>query len=203
MLCICPTGQSTITTFIDGHTRIESSATLKILGFHFDSTSTAVFHVTKVIDKFYSKLWTLRFLKRSGMDSRNLLKVYRTIILPSVEYCSEIYDTLIPQYIANKLESVQRQAVKIMFGWSRDVHEIMETEEIETLQTRRTRACLNFANRNINSNFGRRWFPENPTERRARTTTRRNYEERIPRTERDKNNPLQHMIRLLNKQSSE
>ena len=120
-----------------------------------------------------------------------------------MEYGSEIYDSLIPLYISNKLESVQRQAIKIMFGWSRRVEEIMETEDIETLKERRTRACLNFAIRNLKSvRFGARWFPLNMVERNVRPTTRRTYEEKKPRTERDKNNPLQHMIRLLNRQSS-
>ena len=204
VLCINASSDSIVTSYIrtrDGD--INSISTLKILGFHFDSNPSAVFHVTKAIEKFYNKLWTLRFLKRSGMEGRGLLKVYRTIILPSVEYGSEVYDSLIPQYIANKLETVQRQAIKIMFGWSRDVEEIMQSEEIETLQARRTRACLNFANRNVSNGFGERWFPLNPAERQARHTTRRLYEERIPRTERDKNNPVQHMIRLLNRQLSE
>ena len=136
------------------------------------------------------------------MDSENLLKVYRTVILSSVEYCSEIYDSLIPKYIADKLESVQRQAIRIIYGWRAGVDELMEQNKIETLQARRTRACLSFANRNVNTEFGRRWFPLNRTERDARATTRRKYEEKIPRTERDRNNPIQNMIRLLNIQSS-
>ena len=106
--------------------------------------------------------------------------------------------------MADKLESVQRQAFKIVFGWARDIGEIMETEGLETLQARRTRACLSFANRNLSSSrFGQRWFPRNQADRDARTTTRRVYEERKLRTERDRSNPIQHMIRLLNKQSSE
>ena len=136
------------------------------------------------------------------MDGANLLKVYRTVILPSVEYCAEIYDSLIPQYMSDKLESVQRQAVKIMFGLGRRVEEIMEKEGIETLKVRRTRACLAFANRALSTEYGRRWFPRSQITREARSTTRRTFEEIKPRTERDKNNPIQHMIRLLNLQSS-
>ena len=119
ILCIHSNKDSVVTSYIrTGEGSITSTDTLKILGFYFDNSPTAVYHVTQAINKFYNKLWTLRFLKRSGMDCTNLLKVYNTIILPSVEYCSEIYDSLIPQYMSDKLESVQRHALKIIYGWN-------------------------------------------------------------------------------------
>ena len=80
--------------------------------------------------------------------------------------------------------------------------EIMDTEGIETLKTRRVRACLAFASRAVNTRFGLKWLPRNPTTRDARTTTRREFQEVQPRTERDRNNPIQNIIRLLNLQSS-
>ena len=43
-------------------------------------------HVCGVIEKMYSRLWTLRFLKKSGMGKDELLKVYKTIIRPGAEY---------------------------------------------------------------------------------------------------------------------
>ena len=132
------------------------------------------------------------------MDKGNLLKVYRTVILPSVEYCAEIYDSLIPQYMSDKLESVQRQSLKIIYWWNRSIEDVMEVEQIETLKARRTRACLSFANRNLNNRFGSRWFPKNPVSREARTTTRRVYEEKRCKTNRMRNSPVQTMIRLLN-----
>ena len=87
------------------------------------------------------------------------------------------------QTVSDKLESVQRQAIRIIYDCSVGVEDVMERERIETLQARRTRACLSFANRTVNLRFGRRWFPINPNSRDARTTTRRKFEEKIPRTE--------------------
>ena len=203
LLCIHANKDSIVDSYIrtEGDD-ITSTKGLKILGFHFDENPNAVAHVTQAINKFYNKLWTLRFLRRSGMDKTNLLKVYRTVILPSVEYCSEIYDSLIPKYMSDKLESVQRQAIRIIHGWNINIEDVMEREGIDSLQDRRTKACLAFANRAVKSRFGQKWFPRNPAARGARQTTRRIYEEKKARTERDRNNPIQHMIRLLNKQSS-
>ena len=94
--------------------------------------------------------------------------------------------------------------MKIIYGWSVNYDGLLENGTIEELQSRRRAACLRFANRALaSSRFGSRWFPKNPVSREARTTTRRVYKERLPRTERDKNNPIQNMIRLLNRQSSD
>ena len=112
VLCIHSNNHSQINSYIrtdDGE--INSSETLKILGFQFDSKPNAVYHVTETINKFYSKLWTLRFLRKSGMRANDLQKIYSVIIRPAVEYCSIVYHTLIPEYMSDRLEMVQKQAI--------------------------------------------------------------------------------------------
>ena len=138
------------------------------------------------------------------MDTKNLLKVYLTVILPSVEYCSEIYSSLIPSYLSDKLESVQKQCMKIIYGWNINYQEMVDDGTIQTLASRREEACLRFANRAAASErFSDRWFPRNTASRDARPTTRRKYEEKKHKTERSRSNPIQNMIRLLNLQSSD
>ena len=205
VLCINANSDSKVTSYINtAEGRINSGDYLKILGFHFSSAPNAIHHVTITIDKFYRKLWTLRFLKKSGMSSNDLLTVYKTVILSSVEYCCEIYDSLIPLYLSDRLESVQKQSMKIIFGWGVNYQDLLEEGIIEPLATRRRKACIRFANKAASSmRFGSRWFPRNQTEREARSSTRRIYQGKNNRTERARNNPLQHMIRLLNKQSSD
>lgn len=107
---------------------ITSGAELKISGFFFNKDPSAVHHGCKVIDKFHAKLWTLHFLKRSGMDLANLLKVYFTFVLPSAEYCSIVYGPLIPKYVSEKLESVQKRAMKIIYGAGVDYISLIEME---------------------------------------------------------------------------
>ena len=204
VLCIHSNVDSTVSSFINTHEgKIESGSSLKILGFNFSNAPNAVHHVCTVIDKFYRKLWTLRYLRKSGMDSSNMLKVYKTVILPSVEYCSEIYDSLIPAYLADKLELVQKQCMKIIFGYNVQYGQLLENGTIETLSDRRKAACLRFANKVVDTPFGQKWFPRNTASREVRQTTRRVYLEKKHKTERSKNNPIQHMIRLLNLQLSE
>ena len=134
------------------------------------------------------------------MRKDDLLKVYKTIILPSVEYSSVIYGCMIPDYLSNKLESVQKQALKIIFGWDKDYNEIIASGEISTLAERRKEATLNFAIKTAASpRFGPLWFKKSPeTEVEVRPTTRKHYVERFCRTERSKSSPINYMTRLLN-----
>ena len=114
MLCISPNAHSDISSYINtANSEITSGETLKILGFNFNTKPDASYHVSMLIDKFYSRLWTLRFLKRSGMDKNDLLKVYKTVVVPSIEYCSVVYDSLIPEYLSNELEMTQKRQLRL------------------------------------------------------------------------------------------
>ena len=155
-----------------------------------------------MIEKFYSKLWTLRFLKRSGLAQDKLLSIYYSIVRSAVEYCSIVYHSLIPGYLIERLELLQKQAMRTIYGTGLDYRGLVETGRIETLESRREAACLKFALKNCQTvRFDKKWFPLNGNEREARSTTRRKYKEKNCRTERALNNPLQYMIRLLNKEA--
>ena len=118
ILCIHANNNNHVSSHIEtsNNGRISSSKTLKILGFTFSSEPNANEHVTGVINKLYSKLWTLRFLKKGGMSKADLLHVYKQILRPSAEYSHVIYHPLIPEYISDRLEMVQKQAIKIIYG---------------------------------------------------------------------------------------
>ena len=76
---------------------------------------------------------------------------------------------------------------------------LLENETIETLSSRREKDVLQFALKNCNNPRFSRWFPLANTTRDARNTTRRIYVEKQCRTERTRNNPIQVMIRMLNR----
>ena len=203
MLCIHSSLNNVVTSYImpgEDEDRLESTNELKILGFKFNNKPDASYHVGQLIDKFYSRMWTLRFLKRGGMESSDLLKVYETIIRPAIEYSSVVYHTLIPQYQSEKLEAMQRQAYKIIYGSDYSYRDRTESGEVETLYARREKNILRFATKAVkNERFSRKWFPIiTRPDREVRDTTRRPYLERPNRTTRMKNNPVQYMAKILN-----
>ena len=51
------------------------------------------------------------------MSKNRLLQVYKQIIRSGAEYCSTVYNSLIPLYMSDKLEQEQKQAIKIIYGY--------------------------------------------------------------------------------------
>ena len=134
------------------------------------------------------------------MGQNELVKIYETVLRPSAEYSSIIYGPLIPEYISTKLESVQRQAYKIIHGWDVDYEGLVAGGTVETLKKRRAEATLRFAIKTAASpRFGPTWYKENVVvNREVRATTRNKYVEQKCRTERGRNNPLNVLTRVLN-----
>ena len=93
---------------------------------------------------------------------------------------------------------MQKQALKIIYGYNADYEALVENGTIETLEARRKNDILRFALNNCNSTRFGHWFPISPATRTARDTTRRIYTEKQCRTDRTRNNPIQVMIRMLN-----
>ena len=134
------------------------------------------------------------------MAQADLLDIYKSVLRPSAKYSSVIYHSLIPDYISNKLESVQRQALKIIFGWDTNLDQLYDNGTIETLANRREKNALSFALKAAASpRFGPSWFSETASDMRtARPTTRKKYKEKFCRTERGRRNPLNYFTRILN-----
>ena len=63
-------------------TVIESADMMKVLGFTFDSKGGVDAHIKNIMNKFRSRTWALRNLKRKGMSEEGLLRVYVTTIRP-------------------------------------------------------------------------------------------------------------------------
>ena len=201
MLCIHPCIHNRVNThIINNNARIKSGENMKILGFTFDSRPNANCHVERLIERFYSRLWTLRFLKRSGLKQDALLAIYNCVLRSAVEYCSAVYHSMIPGILAEKLEKIQRQALKIIYGWDEDIGRIMEVKGIETLEERREKKVLSFALKNEEKErFGKKWFKKSlETHREVREGTRSKYRMPLCRTERMKNNPVTYMTKILN-----
>ena len=201
MLCVHPCIHNHVETYIRaGEDKIESTESLKILGFSFNNKPNANYHVRGLIERFYDRLWTLRFLKRAGLSNDKLLEVYYTVIRPAIEYSSIVYHTLISNELSEKLESIQRQAMRIIYGYEGNIRNRMEENSISLLGDRREEAMLRFALKNErNSKYGGRWFEETrKTGRSVRPTTMSKYVEKTHRTDRLKNNPINYMTKLLN-----
>ena len=95
-----------------------------------------------------------------------------------------------------RIERLQRQSLKIIYGFDRSYKSLLEETKIEELQERRDKAVLKFAKKCIAGNFGH-WFPPNQAARRTRKSLP--YREDFAR-DRMRKTPIYTMRRALNAQ---
>ena len=180
-----------------GH-KITSTNSLKILGYVFGTQPNAWPHVEYMLDKARRKLWTLRHLKKSGMEQSDLLKIFETIIRPTLEYASPTYHPMLNKEMSDQIENIQRRACKIIFGWDSNYSTLLEEGRIETLSSRRETLTVNFAEKTSKNERFKHWFPLRTNESEVNLRRQNKYEECYARTERMKNSPLFYMRRALN-----
>ena len=84
----------------------------------------------------------LQTLNRVGLSTNNLALVYCSIVRSIVEYASPVW-AAIPLYLDELIESVQRKALKIIFGRV-DYSEALVLAGLEYLSGRRVGACKRF-----------------------------------------------------------
>ena len=135
MLCISAARSYIPKSYIistDG-TKISSSDTLKILGFTFTSDPNAKKHLQILQNKFKSRIWALRHLKKTGFKTEELVLVYKSMIRPLAEYCSSVLFSLMTAADSLELDRIQMQALKSIFGWRNSYSSLLLKSGLETL----------------------------------------------------------------------
>ena len=103
--------------------------------------------------------------------------------------------------LRDRIESIQKRACRIIFGWDCNYHDLLSEGKIESLSERRKKLTLNFARKSEQNERFKSWFPRrnyNGVELRNEMT----FEEQYARTDRLKNSPLYFMRREMNKTAS-
>ena len=150
-----------------------------------------------MLEKARRKMWTLRHVKKAGMGESDLLKIFNSIIRPTLEYAVPTFHPMLTAELSDMIEAIQKRACKIIYGWDSDYDVLVEGGMIETLQNRRERLTKNFAVKAAASTRFAHWFKEKKkSEHNLRKEDR--YEEYFARTDRMKNSPLYFMRRMLN-----
>ena len=197
LMCISDASSYTACGFIEDSegTRIESTDSMKILGFYFSSKPDMSAQVEAIQRKFRTRLWILRHLRHRGFSNADLLQVYRSIILPVHDYCSCVYNSSITFTQSQALERLQRMALKSIYGYEVSYAALLQLTGLSTLKDRRDRRSDNLAAKCIRGRFSY-WFP--PNDRPRRTRHHQPYMETFARTERLRNSPIYTMRRRLN-----
>ena len=175
---------------------IHSGDELKVLGFTFGPKPTVHKHVALTLKKIRQKYWSLRHLKKLGFNKKELVHVYKSLLLPVADYCDVVYHSLLTDEQDAALERAQVGALRIIFDYKLSGRQLRQKAGVDSLRARRVKHCDKFALKAaLSTRFGY-WFPKNSTERNTRV--KEIYVENYARCDRLKNSPLFFMRRRLN-----
>ena len=184
--------------FDGGGERVKSGPTMKLLGFHMSSSPTVHAHVDALCKRMRQKYWVLYHLKKTGFTEEELAKVYRTCLLPFLDYCSVVYHAMLTDDQDQKVERLQAAALRCIYGYDTSYARMRELASVTTLRQRRIDACDKFANKCLGiPRFASKWFPLKTS---GRSGIRGNdlYKEEYARCNRLLNSPVFYMRRRLN-----
>lgn len=100
-------------------------------------------------------------MMHTNTPKETLVEIYTEFVRPVIEYASVLYGTLLTGDLSEKIENLQKMALKIIFGHSRSYVNLLELAGLVTLEERRNNAIEKFAVKSLNKRFSGRWFEEN------------------------------------------
>ena len=125
---------------VDGK-EISVVSSAKILGVTLSSDLTWSDHVNEAIRKANKRLYFLVLLKRAGVNPRDIINFYCTVVRPVLEYCSPIFHHALPKYLIMDIERVQKRALSIILpDCSYSLY--VSTNDLDTLRSRREEQCF-------------------------------------------------------------
>ena len=198
LLCVSGATHVETTSFIEtGHATIKSQESMTILGFAFNHRPNVDAHMDLIRNKFNSRAWLIRHLKRAGIDNRDVRDIYRAVVRSAIEYAVPAFHSLLTVGQSQELESMQRRALKSIYGYKTSYELALEMSGLERLDLRRNNIVRKFAHQTAKNPSYSHWFPpHSPSKYDLRR--KRAYLEETARTERLKNSPIFAMRRILN-----
>jgi len=98
----------------DNPVSVESVQHFKLLGITLSHDINWQAHIDAIITKASSRLYFLKILKKSGLQSYQLRHFYLSVIRPILEYCSPIWHHGLTKAQAESLEAIQHRTLRII-----------------------------------------------------------------------------------------
>ena len=134
----------------------------KILGLYISDDLSWARNCKEICMKAYSRMQMITKLKYVGVKTEDLLDIYVLYIRSIAEYCSVAFHSSLTIELSDKLERIQRTSLKIILGEMYiNYSSALEMSGLDTLYSRRTKRCLDFALKCVKHQRNRRLFPLN------------------------------------------
>ena len=122
------------------NTVIQRVPSAKVLGLTIQEDLKWNTHVEEIIKKANKRLFLLTLLKRSGVDPKDLIGIYSSIVRPVLEYACPVFHAGLPKYLQRDIERVQRRALTTIGGFA-PYEENLAQFSLDTLFDRRKKIC--------------------------------------------------------------
>ena len=166
----------------------------KLLGVWLTENLSWSLNTAELCRKAYSRMSMLTKLKYAGVQTEDLLDVYKLFVRSLLEYCAVVWHSRLTVDQTADLERVQKICLKVILAENYVSYEAaLEMTGLDTLQSRREDRCLSFAKKCIKHPRHSTMFPLNPPRSKERFTVN------FARTEAYKKSAIPYMQRLLNK----
>ena len=120
-------------------------------------------NTANIVKKSYSKLWILRRLRALGAETQDLVDIYCKQIRCHLEFAVPVWQGAITNYERAAIERVQRCALRIILGDNYSSYQnALDTLNLDDLEKRRVKICLNFGLKAAKHPKHSHWFKERP-----------------------------------------
>ena len=185
--------------FIDG-TSLQHVPSFKLLGVTIQSDLKWDQQVKRIITDASRWLFILSRLKKNGVATKDLVSIYKTYILPVLEFGAVVWSSSISQAQSLSIERVQKRAMRLIaYPHVLPYTDLLDAFNMHTLSVRRNQLIMRFGNALLVSERHRHLLPLTHQSISGRNL-RNSHQLNIPysRTQRYKMSPIPFMSRLLN-----
>jgi hypothetical protein len=93
-------------------------------------------NILDLVKKASKRLYILRLLRRSGVPSADLLPIFLALVRSVLEYACTVWHTSLPDYLSNKIEHVQKRALRVLYPGLHYI-DALQISQVPRLDTRR------------------------------------------------------------------
>ena len=118
---------------------------IRLVGFVITDDLSWKKNTDSLVTRAYTKMWILRRLKTLGASKKILRLVYFQHIRSILEFGSPAWSCAITHTESDKLERVQKVALRLIYGRNFSYKKVLTLSKLCTLEERREKLSLQFA----------------------------------------------------------
>ena len=182
---------------LGGH-ELELVEEMRLLGLVITSDMKWAANTEYIVKRAYKKLWVMRRLKELGANRDELVDIFVKQVRSILELAVPAWHGALKQADTMEIERVQKAALHIVLGPQYiSYRNALKTLNLTSLDSRREKLCLKFANKAVKDPKHSQWFKLNTMEVNTRQEKLK-YCTVIANKDRYKTSPISYLTTLLN-----